>query len=61
VQVEINQVNAVTKDINLLIPSAEVDVAYAKFLKKQQKILVFQVFGKVKLRLIPLRGCMQIK
>ena len=47
-QVEINQVNAVTKDINLLIPSAEVDVAYAKFLQKAAKDFSVPGFRKGK-------------
>ena len=33
-QVEFNQLNAVTKEINLTIPSGEVDKAYERYLKK---------------------------
>ena len=47
-QVEINQVNAVTKEINLNIPSAEVDVAYAKYLKKAAKDISVPGFRKGK-------------
>ncbi|MBP7279846.1 MAG: hypothetical protein KBA11_10580 [Sedimentibacter sp.] len=47
-QVEFNQLNAVTKEINLTIPSGEVDKAYEKYLQKASQEINVPGFRKGK-------------
>ena len=46
-QVEFNQLNAVTKEINLTIPAEEVDKEYEKYLKKSAQEISVPGFRKV--------------
>jgi trigger factor len=48
VQVEFNQLNAVTKEINLTIPAEEVDKEYEKYLKKSAQEISVPGFRKGK-------------
>ena len=47
-QVEFNQLNAVTKEINLTIPSGEVDKAYERYLQKASQEINVPGFRKGK-------------